>query len=255
MAYTVKQLAKISGVSVRTLHFYDEIGLLNPARVGDNGYRYYESEQLLVLQQILFFKELGLELKNVQAILKQSDFDKLETLKSHRRVILQKKERMQELIQTIDKTIKRLKGDTRMDDKDLYKGFSPEKQAEYEKYLMNRVGADHPSFAESKRNVKGWTKADWEKTTEEWDSICKELAALNQRKSKSSSPEVQAVIARHHTWLKKFWTPNRETYTALGMGYTELEWKKTFEPYDSEHPKLAMFLAKAMKCFAEDQLK
>lgn len=255
MAYTVKQLAGISGVSVRTLHFYDEIGLLNPAYVGDNGYRYYEDEQLLILQQILFFRELGLELKNVQAILKQSDFDKLEALRSHRRALVRKKNRMQELIQTIDKTMQRLKGDRHMDDQGLYKGFAPEKQAEYERYLMNRIGADHPAFAESKRNVKGWTKADWEKVLKEWDVICRDLAALFRRKLKADAPEVQAVVARHHAWLKNFWTPDRESYAGLGMGYTELEWRKAFEPYDGEHPKLALFLAKAMKRYAEDHLK
>jgi MerR family transcriptional regulator, thiopeptide resistance regulator len=82
MAYTVTKLAKISGVSVRTLHFYDEIGLLKPAYYGSNGYRYYEEEQLLTLQQILFFKELGFELKRIQSILRKSNFDKLADLLS-----------------------------------------------------------------------------------------------------------------------------------------------------------------------------
>ena len=87
MAYTVKKLAEVSGVSVRTLHFYDEIGLLAPAYVGDNGYRYYEEEQLLMLQQILFFREIGFELKQRRDVLNQSDFDKLQALKTHRQVL------------------------------------------------------------------------------------------------------------------------------------------------------------------------
>lgn len=84
MAYTVKKLAKISGVSVRTLHWYDEVGLLKPAYHGSNGYRYYEEEQLLILQQILFFRELGFELKQIRKVLGRTDFDKMVALSSHR---------------------------------------------------------------------------------------------------------------------------------------------------------------------------
>src|SRR5580693_2515487 len=89
MAYTVKKVAGISGVSVRTLHFYDEVGLLKPAYHGANGYRFYEEAQLLTLQQILFYRELGFELKKIKAILRQSDFDKVAALESHRKILRQ----------------------------------------------------------------------------------------------------------------------------------------------------------------------
>src|ERR1043165_5906609 len=84
MAYTVKQVAALSGVSVRTLHFYDETDLLKPARVGANGYRFYEEPQLLTLQQILFYRELGFDLKQIKAIVGRPDFEKVEALQSHR---------------------------------------------------------------------------------------------------------------------------------------------------------------------------
>ncbi|HEV8052077.1 MAG TPA: MerR family transcriptional regulator, partial [Parachlamydiaceae bacterium] len=84
MVYTVTKLAKISGVSIRTLHWYDHIDLLKPAYYGANGYRYYEEEQLLILQQILFFRELGFELKQIQKLLARGDFDKIVALSSHR---------------------------------------------------------------------------------------------------------------------------------------------------------------------------
>ena len=84
MAYTVKKLAKLSGVSIRTLRFYDDIGLLKPAYYGDNKYRYYEEKQLLMLQQILFFRELGFSLVDIQRIIDSSDFDKTASLNSHR---------------------------------------------------------------------------------------------------------------------------------------------------------------------------
>src|SRR5215470_5707729 len=105
MAYTVKQVARMSGVSVRTLHFYDEVGLLKPAYVGANGYRFYEEPQLLTLQQILFYRELGFELKQIKQILTRPEFDKIAALKEHREVLGEKAARTQTLLATIDKTI------------------------------------------------------------------------------------------------------------------------------------------------------
>src|SRR5260221_8738736 len=102
VAYTVKQVAAMSGVSVRTFHFYDEAGLLKPAYLGANGYRFYEEPQLLTLQQILFYRELGFELKQIQRILGRADFEKVAALKSHRKVLEKDLVRTQSLIETID---------------------------------------------------------------------------------------------------------------------------------------------------------
>src|SRR3954452_13615283 len=110
MAYTVKQVAAMSGTSVRTLHFYDEAGLLKPAYLGANGYRYYEEAQLLTLQQILFYRELGFELKQIKAILSRTQFEKVAALQSHRKVLQKNLARTGKLIETIDKTIQHLKG-------------------------------------------------------------------------------------------------------------------------------------------------
>src|SRR5580658_5363586 len=110
MAYTVKQVAEISGVSVRTLHFYDETGLLKPARQGANGYRSYEEPQLLVLQQILFYRELGFELKQIKGILGRADFEKAVALQSHWKVLQHDMDRVRTLIEPIYKTTEHLKG-------------------------------------------------------------------------------------------------------------------------------------------------
>src|SRR5207302_492428 len=105
MAYTVKQVAAMSGVSVRALHFYDETGLLAPAYHGANGYRFYEEPQLLTLQQILFYRELGFELKQIKQILGRTDFEKVAALRSHRKVLQEKLAQTGRLIETIDKTV------------------------------------------------------------------------------------------------------------------------------------------------------
>jgi len=124
MAYTVKQVAAMSGASVRALHFYDETGLLKPAYNGANGYRFYEEPQLLTLQQILFYRELGFELKQIKRILGRADFEKVAALQSHRKVLQKSLVRTRMLIETIDKTIQHLKGTRKMKNEEMFAGFS-----------------------------------------------------------------------------------------------------------------------------------
>lgn len=123
MAYTVKQVAAMSGVSVRTLHFYDETGLLKPAYTGANGYRFYEEPQLLTLQQILFYRELGFELKQIKAILGRPGFEVVAALESHRAVLRDDLARTHTLIATIDKTVNHLKGTAAMKTEEMFAGF------------------------------------------------------------------------------------------------------------------------------------
>src|SRR5258708_19005579 len=124
MTYTVKQVAVMSGVSVRTLHFYDETGLLKPAYNGANGYRFYEEPQLLTLQQILFYRQLGFELKQIKRILGRADFEKVAALQSHRKVLQKNLAPTRRLIETIDKTIQHLKGKKKMKSEEMFAGFS-----------------------------------------------------------------------------------------------------------------------------------
>ncbi|MEO6035869.1 MAG: MerR family transcriptional regulator [Verrucomicrobiota bacterium] len=124
MAFTVKQVAAMSGVSIRTLHFYDETGLLKPAHFGANGYRFYEEPQLLILQQILFYRELGFELKQIKEILGRADFEKVAALQSHRKILEKNLTRTHALIETIDKTIQHLKGTKKMKNQEMFAGFS-----------------------------------------------------------------------------------------------------------------------------------
>jgi MerR family transcriptional regulator, thiopeptide resistance regulator len=137
MAYTVKQLAQISGVTIRTLHHYDEIGLLKPAYYGENQYRYYEEEQLLVLQQILFFRALNFSLSDIQCILSSSNFHKLNALESHKTLLEQELLQRKKLLKTLEKTISHLNGELKMQDKEFYYGFDLEKQKAHEKYLVD----------------------------------------------------------------------------------------------------------------------
>jgi MerR family transcriptional regulator, thiopeptide resistance regulator len=252
MAYTVAKLAKISGVSVRTLHWYDEVGLLKPAYYGSNGYRYYEEEQLLILQQILFFRELGFELKQIEKVLRRGDFDKIVALSSHRQVLQKNLEQTRKLIKTIDRTIEHLKGNKKMKEQEMYYGFSREKQAKYEKQIIERFGEKGKKhIAESHENVKNWSKTDWELSNKEFDEICKELVKILQKRFHTSSKDVQSIILRHYQWLKKFWTPTKESYTGHGQFIIESDLRKAYETYD---PQLPEFLAEAIRIFADNKL-
>lgn len=123
MAYTVKQVAAMSGVSVRTLHFYDETGLLKPAFTKANGYRFYEQDELLRLQQILFYRELGLELKQIKRILGRRNFEIAAALGAHRKAMQKSLARTRKLLETIEKTIQHLKGKKKMASKEMFTGF------------------------------------------------------------------------------------------------------------------------------------
>ncbi|HEX8318622.1 cupin domain-containing protein [Longimicrobium sp.] len=124
MAYTVKEVASMSGISVRTLHFYDETDLLKPASYGANGYRYYEEPQLLMLQQILFYRELGFGLKKIKEILGRPEFATVDALESHRKVLQKNVARTRRLIATIDRTLDHLKGRTTMQSEEMFAGFN-----------------------------------------------------------------------------------------------------------------------------------
>lgn len=248
--YTVSRLSKLSGVSIRTLHYYDEIGLLIPSYKSESGYRYYTKEQLLILQQILFFKEIGFELKQVHKILKSNDFDKINALKSHKKIMQQNIKRMKSLIITIDKTINHLEKETIMKDQEIFWGFKKEKQKEYEQYLIQRYGkGTEDRIAESYKNIKNWKKEDWDYIKIECDDIYKKLVIALENNIDPESKEVQELTYRYFLIISKFYKPTKEVFSGLGQLYIEHpDFRKVYDKY---HPKLAEYLAKAMKIYSE----
>lgn len=262
MDYTINALATLSGVTVRTLHFYDEIGLLKPAYVADNGYRFYQTEQLLLLQQILFFRELGFELRQIQQILAQSDFDKLRALQSQKTLLHDKILKLQVLTKTIDSTINSLEGQQTMATTELFKGFALD-SAEQEKYTQqvqeyltdkqvdsSNISKLYGSAATSK-NIKNWTKTGWEQNRMQVHEICTQLTLLLEKQVEPNVPEVQQIVRRHYEWLQQFWMPTKETYAAHADFIMETELQKFYANY---HSQLASFFAKAIKIFAEQEL-
>lgn len=252
--YTVNEMAKLSGVSVRALHHYDEIGLLKPAAIGANGYRYYGRTELLRLQQVLFHRELGLPLERIKALLDDPGFDRLAALKAHRVRLGQERERFAHLIATIDRTIAQLSGDQQMTDKDLYQGFSAEKQAQWESELVERFGdSARAKIAESKRNFTRMSEADREAGKAEMESIHAGFARLLREGDAPDSTIAQAMTARHYAWVCLSWKPNRDAYAGLGRMYVEHDDFRKL--YDGIALGLADYMAEAMRIFAETTLK
>lgn len=252
MAYTVKKLAKASGVSVRTLHYYDEVSLLKPAYCGTNGYRFYEEEQVLRLQQILFYRELGIGLKQIQEILGRSDFDKVSALESHRKGLIKELARKRDLIATIGRTIEHLKGTKAMDNKDMFKGFDPEQQRQHEQYLVDRYGDEmKESIAKSKSRVKDWSKEKWERTRGDFADICVKLVSAMENGLTPDSEEAQEQIQRHFDWICQFWTPNRESYKGHCQLIVDSELRNA---YTTHHAALPEFVAAAITKFSDSEL-
>jgi len=161
--------------------------------------------------------------------------------------------RTRQLIETIDKTVRHLKGTKRMKSEELVVGFSPEQQAKHEEYLVGRFGdAMMESITQSKQKVKNWAKADWEKSGVAFDAICKDLIALMSRQEPGDSSDAQDVIRRHYEWLKQFWTPTRESYAGHSQLIVDSDLRKAYEAYD---PRLPEFAAVAMKVFGETELR
>ena len=253
MSYTVKKLAKISGVSVRTLHWYDEIGLLKPAYHRINGYRCYEEEQVLLLQQILFFRELGFPLKDIKKVVLSNDFNKLKALCAHKRILEDNISRHQQLIETIDKTILHLRGSRKMKDKEFYSGFDPAKQKEYEQYLVKYHGTvAEDLILESKKNTKEWDKKDWEGIKREGDSIYQAVTYCMEQDLGPRSNEVQAEIEKHYQMIERFYKATKDVYSGLAQLYCEHpDFRKYFDKF---HPKLAECIAEAMRVYAQNKL-
>ena len=253
--YAVGELARLSGVTIRTLHHYDSIGLLRPASVGGNGYRLYGREELLRLQQILFHRELGLSLGDIAAVLDAPGFDRLEALRRQRERLLEETDRHRRLLGTIDRTIAELEGERTMRDIDLYKGFAPEKQAEYEAYLIERYGEEtRLRIDRGKARMAAMTPDQMQAHMDALAAVEGDLAGACKAGIAADDAVLDPLLARHHAWVAAAWdgAPSRQAYAGLGELYAS---HPDFAArYDALAEGLAPWLARAMAAFARRTL-
>lgn len=243
--HTVKQLAELSGVTVRTLHHYDEIGLLKPSHRTEAGYRLYEAKDLLRLQQILIYREMDFSLDDIKSMLDDPKFDLKEALHDQKRFLLQQHERYKELIQTIDKTLKRLEEDDQLvTDADLYGGFTPEQAERYDREAKEKYG---DMYEISQQRVRQMTKGQWKAIGAEGEDITKSLAKFVG--TDPAGVEVQALIKRHHAWIEHFYPCSQQMY--IGLSNLYIENPEFTAHYERFAPGLALFMSAAMKVYAE----
>jgi DNA-binding transcriptional MerR regulator len=245
--FTVKQLSRLAGVTPRTLHHYDAIGLLKPSRVGENGYRYYGEEAVLHLQQILFYRELDLPLNEIKKIMGRHDFELLPALESHKTQLIKRMERLERLVQTVDNTIDHLKGKKDMSKEQLFEAFSEEQQAEYEKEAAQKY--DPGTVKESNRKWKSYSAADKQRIAEEGNQVYADMLAAIPKGA--GSAEAQACIERWRKHIDYFWTPNLEQLLGLAEMYnTDLRFKANFDKID---PQMAEFFREAVGVYVKSK--
>ena len=248
---TVKQVSKISGVSVRALHHYDEIGLLKPAHVGKNRYRYYGREELLRLQQILLHRELDIPLSEIAAILDAPGFDQVEALRQQRQKLAAEAKRYAQLVRTIDRTIASLNGDRAMRNADLYKGISAEKQAEYEKWLIEKYGGDMPErVATSKMKYAALSDAEKAGLQEQLMELEAEWAEAMKRGVPAASAALDPLLERFREWVAYMWDKPCPPEALAGLADLHLSHPDFVKRYEAIAEGFSDYHADAMRAFA-----
>ncbi|MGG3521124.1 MerR family transcriptional regulator [Bacillus pseudomycoides] len=244
MTMRVKEVADLVGISVRTLHHYDEIGLLTPDETTESGYRLYSNENLETLQQILFFKELGFPLKKIKEIIMSPSFDREEALQLHKKMLLEKRARLDKVIATIDKTIKHTKGEIQMTNKEKFEGFDFS-QNPYEQEARERWGDE--AVDKANKTAAGMPK----EKQEEFNGIYRKLATL--RNGAPDSKEVQEAIQEWYDYLQNFGQYSLETFKGLGQMYVDDE--RFTKNIDQFGEGLAQFMCDAMAVYADNRKK
>ena len=249
--YTVKQLARLAGVSVRTLHHYHDIGLLVPASVGENRYRYYGEEELLRLQQILFYREIGFSLDRIAEILDRPGFDHVAALREHRAHLAGEAERYRQLIRTIDRTIAGLTGERTMKNADLYKGFPPEKQSEYEDWLVEQYGEDmRGRILDSKKRFTDMTEAEQGNVMSELADVEGALAGRMSQGIPAESESLDMLLGRHRAWVAFMWGRDCPPDAYAGLADLYLAHPDFEKRYETIASGFTAYLTSAMKAYA-----
>jgi DNA-binding transcriptional MerR regulator len=240
----VKEVADLTGISVRTLHHYDEIGLLVPDQTTEAGYRVYSEDNLELLQQILFFRELGFPLKRIKEIITDPSFNRLEALELHRKLLLEKRSRLDTMLTTLDKTIQHSRGEIHMTNKEKFEGFDFSNNP-YEQEARERWGDE--AVDQSKGKLGGMSKQDQKAIGSAMGEIYQRLAAL--RHGTPESDEAQAAIKEWYVFLNKIGTYSLEAFRGLGQMYVDdVRFTKNIDKFGEG---LAVFMRDCMAVYAD----
>ena len=246
MEYTVQALGKMAGVSTRTLRYYDEIGILKPARINSSGYRIYGKKEVDRLQQILFYRELGVTLEDIKNILTSPSFDSATALRDHREKLLAKRKQLDLLIANVEKTIAATEGGITMADKEKFEGFKQkmidENEKKYGKEIREKYGDEQVNM--SNKKIKDMTKEQYA----ELEKLSAEVITTLNEAFKTGDPAgelAQKAADLHRRWLSFYWDKyTKEAHAGIAQMYVEDERFRDY--YDKEQPGTASFLRDAI---------
>ncbi len=244
--YTIQKLAAMAGISTRTLRYYDEIGLLRPARIASSGYRIYGGSEVDRLQQILFYRELDVPLEQIRTIMNDSHFSGPDALREHRMQLLAQRQRLDRLIENLDQSIAALEGDSPMKDKDKFEGFKrslvDENERKYGEEVRQKYGKE--AVERSNARVMGLTEAQYAEVTRLADDLARTLADAF-RTGDPAGELAQKAADLHRQWLCHFW----EVYSPeghAGLAQMYVDDPRFTAHYDKEQPGTAAFLRDAI---------
>lgn len=244
--YTVQKLSRIAGISTRTLRYYDEIGILKPARVNSSGYRIYGQAEVDRLQHILFYRELGVELEQIKAILSSPSFDRIKALKEHRGKLLERREQLDRLISNVDNTIASTEGRISMSDHEKFEGFKQKRIEENEEKYGKEVREKYGDKAVdvSNQKFKGMTQEQYNEVERLREEVNETLYAA----FKTGDPAgelAQKAADLHRQWLCYFWDSySKEAHAGVAQMYVDDPRFTAY--YDEKQPGAATFLRDAI---------
>jgi MerR family transcriptional regulator, thiopeptide resistance regulator len=239
--WSTAEVARMSGVSARTLRHYDHIGLVPPVATGSGGLRWYGRAELLRLQHVLLLRELGFGLDDIAGVL-DGVTDEVEALRRHHDRLLAEADRLLRLASTVDKTITARTGGTMVEAEELFDGF---RNDPYAAEARERWG-EHA--VEAQRRAASWDDATAARVRDEGEAIHRRLAGAKRAGTPPDNPDVQEIVAQHHAWVSRFWTPDAAAYVGLGRLYVEDE--RFTATIDAHEPGLAAYLCEAMAVYA-----
>ena len=230
MSWTVGEVAKMAGVSVRTLHHYDEIGLLCPGGRSDGGYRLYVREDLDGLQQVLFFRTLGFPLKEIRRIMDDPEFDRGRALVAQRELLKEKQRRTRAMLKAVDCAIASFERGVPMDEGKMFEGVGDFDPADYEDEVKRRWG-ETEAYRISARRTKGYGPKDWARIKKEGEGILEALAAKLRAGVDAASAEATGLAEAHRLHIDRWFYPcSREQHRQLARLYVDdPRFRKTFE--------------------------
>lgn len=205
MAFTVGELAKLTGITVRTLHHYDEVGLVRPSQRTSAGYRLYDDGDVLRLQQVLLLRELELPLDEIAAVLDDPNYRRADALRRHREVLVTKRARLDAMVQALDAALRLEEGRAMQPDdvKSLFEGFDPEEYADEAREKWGETEA----YKESARRTKKYGKAEWAQIRAESEAIYAKLAELMRGGAAVGDPRVRAEVEAHREHITRWFYP------------------------------------------------